>query len=220
LEVDMKGMVLGLAFVLGAAVLFAQEAVIREISGTVEVRAPGAAAWSPAEQGQRLGLNVMISTGFKSGAVIAIGNSTLSVQPLTRLSLEELVRAAGNEKVAISLRAGRIRAEVKPPAGGTAAFSVRSPIVTASVRGTAFEFDGVELRVEEGRVHVAGGDGGGTYVGAGHAVKTDIESGFTAGVAQAAREELTPPAPAGMGAVEAPAAAPAAGDIDAVFEWN
>jgi ferric-dicitrate binding protein FerR (iron transport regulator) len=110
--------------------------------------------------------------------------------------------------------------EVKPPVGGSAAFSVRSPIATASVRGTAFEFDGVELRVEEGRVHVTGGDGGGAYVGAGHAVKTDIESGFTAGAAQAAREELAPPVPAGAGAAEAPAAAPVAGEIDAGFEWS
>jgi ferric-dicitrate binding protein FerR (iron transport regulator) len=162
----------------------------------------------------------MISTGFKSGAVVAIGNSTLSVQPLSRLSVEELVLMERGEKVGVNLRAGRIRAEVKPPAGGKTEFTIRSPSVTASVRGTAFEFDGVELRVEEGRVHVAGGDGGGIYVGAGHAVKTDIESGLTAGVAQAAREELTPPAPAGAGAAEAPASAVLAGDIDAGFEWK
>lgn len=217
----MKRMVVGLAFLLGTAVLFAQEAVIREISGTVEVKAPGAAAWSPAERGQGIGREVIISTGFKSSAVIAIGNSTLSVQPLTRLSLEELVQAGSGEKVGINLRAGRIRADVKPPAGGRTEFIVKSPMATASVRGTSFEFDGIQLKVDEGRVHVAGGDGGGTYVGAGHLAKTDIETGLTVGTAETAKEELRPPVPAGMdSAPETRAAPPPVGDIEAEFDWK
>jgi hypothetical protein len=223
LEVAMKRTILGLAFLLGAAVIFAQEAVIREISGTVELKAPGAAAWSPARRGQRLGQNVLISTGFKSSAVIAIGNSTLSVQPLTRLSLEELVRAESGEKVDINLRAGRVRADVKPPVGGRTEFTVKSPTATASVRGTAFEFDGLRLKVDEGRVHVSGvAGGGGTYVGAGHQAKMDIETGRTAGAAETAKEELTPPAPVGVESVPEIKAAPSpsTGDMDIGFEWR
>jgi hypothetical protein len=217
----MKRMVLGLALLLGAAALFAQEAVIREISGTVELKAPGAAAWSPAQRGQTIGRNVMISTGFKSSAVIAIGNSTLMVQPLTRLSLEELLLVGGGEKVDISLRAGRVRADVKPPAGGKTDFTVKSPTATASVRGTSFEFDGIQLKVDEGRVHVSGTDGGGTYVGAGHVVKTDIETGRTLAVAETAREDLAPPVPTGVDSTpETKVTAPVTGDIEAGFEWN
>jgi hypothetical protein len=216
----MKKMILVLAFLAGAAGVFAQEALIREIRGTVEVKEPGAAVWSPAVRGQTIGRNVMISTGFKSGALIEIGNSTLNVQPLTRLSLEELAAADKNEQVNLTLRTGRIRANVKPPVGGILEFTVKSPNATASVRGTSFEFNGVELKVDEGRVHFVGGNGTGTYVAAGHEAKTDMETGRTVGAAERAREELTPPAPAGVDkAPEAPAASLGA-DMAAGFTWK
>jgi hypothetical protein len=225
LDMTIKRMLMGLLVLWSAAALFSQErtpAVIREISGTVEVKAPGAAAWSPAARGQALERSAVISTGFKSSALIAIGNSTLSVQPLTRLSLEELAAAENAEKVDINLRTGRVRANVKPPAGGTTSFTVRSPSATASVRGTAFEFNGLQLRVEEGRVHLSGGDGGGTYVGSGHLARTSIETGRTLGTGETAREELAPFVPAGVDRIPAPASAvpSASGDIDAGFVWN
>jgi hypothetical protein len=223
----MKKMMLGLALLLwGTAGLFAQaeiEAVIRELSGTVEIKAPGETGWSPARRGQRVTRNTVISTGFKSSALVALGNSTLSVLPLTRLSIEELLRTegAGGEKVDINLWTGRIRVEVKPPAGGTANFTVRSPTATASVRGTSFEFDGIRVSVDEGRVHMTGGDRSGVYVGAGHRVSTDMETGRTTGAAESAREDLTPPAPAGIDILpEVPAPLPPAGDIEAGFEWK
>jgi hypothetical protein len=162
----------------------------------------------------------MISTGFRSGAVITIGNSTLSVQPLTRLSLEELVRVEGSERAAINLRAGRVRAEVNPPAGTKIDFTVRSPIATASVRGTILEFDGMVLKVDEGRVRLAGGDGAGTYVAAGHEAKTDVETGRTVGAAEQAREELTLPAPAGADRAPEALAAPSAADMAVGFTWK
>jgi hypothetical protein len=190
---------MGLTFLLAAGIVCAQEAVIREINGTVEVKTSG--AWIPAQRGQELRRDTVISTGFKGSALIAIGNSTLTVQPLTRLSVEELVRAGSEEKVALNLRAGRIRADVKPPVGGTTEFTIRSPSATASVRGTSFEFDGIRLKVDEGRVHVSGGDRSGTYVGAGHQIITNIETGQTLSAAETAREELTPAMPAGTESV-------------------
>jgi hypothetical protein len=195
----MKKTLLGLALLLGAATLFTQEAVIREVVGTVELKAPGAADWSPAQGGQGITRNTLVSTGFKSSAVITLGNSTLKVQPLTRLSLEELVWAGENEKVEINLRAGRIRVEVKPPAGGSTGFTVRSPVATASVRGTIFEFNGILLLVDEGQVHFSGGDRSGAYVGTGRQVSTDLESGRTIGVRETVMEALTLPLPAGVG---------------------
>jgi ribosomal protein S28E/S33 len=51
----MRRAALGAVLLVGALVLYAQDdsrVVIREISGTVEVKEPGAADWVPARQGQ------------------------------------------------------------------------------------------------------------------------------------------------------------------------
>jgi hypothetical protein len=75
--------------------------------------------------------------------------------------------------------------------------------------------------VEEGRVHVAGNDRSGTYVGAGHSVSADIETGRMASVADTAREELVPALPAGMDSTpEIPADPPVQGNINAGFVWK
>lgn len=226
----MKQVILIAALLWGAQALFAQQAgspaagpqaVIREISGTVEIKTPGSAAWSPAAPGQILPRDAVVSTGFKSSARIDLGNSTLMVRPLTRLTLEELVRTESGEKVELNFRTGRVRAEVKPPAGGTVSFTVRSPTATASVRGTSFEFNGTRLRVDEGRVHLAGSGGTGTYVAAGHLARMDTETGRIAGAAETAVEELSPAAPAGTESTPAPAAKttfPAAA-VETGFEW-
>jgi hypothetical protein len=217
----MRKMVLGFLFVLGIPALFSQEVVIREISGTVEIKTPDAAGWSPARQGQIIPRTTVVSTGFKSTAVLTVGNSVLAVQPLTRLTVDEIQETSGKEQVNLSLQTGRIRADVKPPAGGKTEFTVKSPSATASVRGTSFEFDGIQLRVSEGRVHLSGGDRSGSFVGAGHQVRTDIESGRTGTVAEAAREELTPSLPSGVGTAPEIKVAPAtSGEIDAGFDWR
>jgi hypothetical protein len=214
-------LVIGALMVLGVCEGWGQEAVIREIHGDVEVKAPGEAAWVQAVVGQRLTEAAMISTGFRSGALIAVGNSVLTVRPLTRLSLEELSEQEGNERVNINLQVGRVRADVTPQAGRRTDFTVRSPIATASVRGTSFEFDGARLEVAEGRVYVTGRDAGGVYVSAGHAVSTDAETGRTASVAESAREELIVPVPAGVDSAPEVRAAPAqAGDVAAEFRWK
>jgi hypothetical protein len=202
----MKKIILGLAVFLGAGTLFSQEAVIREIRGTVEVKEPEAADWGPAQPGQSIARTAVVSTGFKSTAVIAIGNSVLTVQPLTRLTVEELTEEGDSERVNLNLRTGRIRADVRPPAGGKTEFVVRSPTATASVRGTVFEFNGIQLRVDEGRVHLRGNDRGGVYVGAGHQVQTSIDTGRTTAVVETARAEMTPSLPAGLDRVSEPRA--------------
>lgn len=222
----MKRILTGLLILCGASVLFAQEAIIRDISGTVEVKAPNAAEWQPAVQGQSIARKAVVSTGFKSTAVLAVGNSIISVQPLTRLTVEEIQESAGEERVNLNLQTGRIRADVKPPAGGRTEFTVKSPSATASVRGTSFEFDGINLQVDEGRVHFTGGNLIGTYVGVGHIARTDIDTGHTTGAAEITREELTPAIPAGIDSVpETPAITtsvitPVTGDINAGFDWQ
>jgi hypothetical protein len=217
----MKKITLGVLLLSCAALVCAQEAVIKEIVGTVEVKAPGEAAWVPAEQGQTVAQAAMVSTGFKSTALIAIGNSTLTVRPLTRLSLSELAAAEDGEKVNVNLRVGRVRADVKPPDAGKIDFTVRSPTATASVRGTVFDFDGTNLRVDEGRVHITGGDRSGVYVGAGHGVSTDIETGRTISVAEAVQEELAPALPAAVEKLSEQTAPPSAfGDLELNLSWK
>lgn len=132
--------------------LAAVEALIKETSGTVELKLPGTDAWIPAHAGDPVQAATVISTGFKSTAILVIGNSTLSVRPLTRMSLEDFLELDNSETVNIQLRAGRVRAEVSPPAGGKTAFAVSSPMATASVRGTVFEFNMVRLWVSSGLI--------------------------------------------------------------------
>jgi hypothetical protein len=171
--------------------LYAQEAYIREVIGTVEVKAPGTSAWRAARIGERISRDTLISTGFKSSVRIDLGNSTLIVRPVSRLSLEELQRIQNSESVQLNLVTGRVRADVRPPPSGKTAFTVRSPTGSASVRGTAFTFDGVNLNVADGNVYFTGGDGLGVYVGAGHRAVSDPLTGRASGAAEQFRAELT-----------------------------
>ncbi len=181
-----------------AVLAFAQApvAVIRQVAGTVEIRAPGR-DWVPAKAGASLTKDTAISTGFKSVAVITVGASTLTVKPLTRLTLEEIARLEGSETVRLALLSGRVRADVKPPAGGKTDFSVKSPTATASVRGTGFDQDEVNLDVDDGEVEYTGPDGQPVQVGAGQSSTVD-EDGGTVPPEDMPDQSLSPPPPAGL----------------------
>ena len=140
-----------------AALVFAQnpDAVFRETAGTVELKKAGATEWIPAKAGDRIEEETIISTGFKSMAIISVGNSTLSVRALTRMSLKDLKTLDETETVSINLNTGRVRAEVNPPSGSKANFTIQTPSVTASVRGTVFDLDPVSIQVIEGTVNYA-----------------------------------------------------------------
>jgi hypothetical protein len=131
---------------------------LQSLTGKVEVKENSNSPWVAASVGARLTRNSSISTGLRSTATLALGNSVLTIRPLTRLTLEELAKRE-TEKITVYLQTGRVRAEVTPPEGGKTDFTVRSPIATASVRGTAFDFDTVNLKVDTGRVRFAGADG-------------------------------------------------------------
>jgi hypothetical protein len=206
---NMRALCAGFLLMAGGALLFGQAsggAYIRETTGTVEIKPASAAEWVAARAGDRISADTIISTGFKSTASISVGNSILTVRPLTRLSLEELQLVQGNETVRINLQTGRLRADVNPPSGFRTDFAIRAPSATASVRGTSFEFDGVNLSVDEGRVHVAGGNGGAVYVGAGHSAVSDPRTGRTAGAQETILAELIPALPAAADGMREPAA--------------
>ena len=143
----------------GAAFVFAQSGVIRELTGEVELKPAGASAFVPAVAGSPVALDTIVSTGFKSTAIIAVGSSVITVRPLTRLSLAEIQSTSGTENINVNLQAGRVKVDVKPPAGTRTNFTVQSPSATASVRGTGFEFDTFNLKVNEGKVAFQGKNG-------------------------------------------------------------
>ena len=126
-------------------------ATITEVAGKVEYKLPGK-DWVAAKTGAILPAGSLISTGFKSTAILKTESATLTVKPVTRLSLEELVKSEGTTKTQMFLMAGRVKAEVTPRKGEQAEFKVKSPTATASVRGTGFEFDGQNLLVDHGAV--------------------------------------------------------------------
>jgi hypothetical protein len=135
---------------------FAQSGVITGMAGTVELKLAGADAFAQATLGETVALDTIISTGFKSTATITVGSATIIARPLTRLKLAEIAEAQGTETINVNLQAGRVRVDVKPPAGTKANFTVQSPHATASVRGTVLDVDSRSLWVREGSVHYEG----------------------------------------------------------------
>jgi len=178
-----------------------QTGVIKELTGEVEIKPAGASAFVPATAGAQIALNTIVSTGFRSTAIIAIGSSLLTVRPLTRLSLAEIQSSSNTESVNVNLQAGRVKVDVKPPAGTKTNLKVQSPSATASVRGTSFEFDTVNLDVYEGRVVFGSITGAPAIVDAGKASFVNVD-GTTADPSSVEDTSLLPQSPVGMPQVE------------------
>jgi hypothetical protein len=189
---------------------FAQQGTIQDTTGTVEIKQAGAASFTAAKQGDPVAGDTVISTGFKSSATIRVGSSTIVVRHLTRLSFAEISSSQGAEQVNLDLHTGRVRVDVKPPAGTKVDFSVRGPTATASVRGTSFDFDTINLTVNEGTVAYSGARGRPMMVSAGSASRIDPLSGRPVDPIVSAAANLLPPAPMGVSAANTPAPAPAA----------
>jgi len=152
--------------------LFSISAVVEEIKGKVELKAPGG-SWQSAERGMELGKGTTISTGFNSEAEIAIGGSILKVSALTRMDLEELIEREGTIDTSLNLKVGKVKADVRSTEGMRNNFRVRSPQSTAAVRGTIFEYDGYTLTVEQGSVALSNNLGQIRAVSGGERSKTD-----------------------------------------------
>jgi len=169
----MKKAVFAFILVLAALSAFAQNGVIKELSGTVELKNSSSAAFVAAKAGDIVNQDTVVSTGFKSTALIEIGSTVIAVRPLTRLTLTEIRASSGSESLNVNLQSGRIRVDVNPPAGAKASMAVSSPSATASVRGTSFEFDTRNLHVNSGNVVFKGTRGQGTLITAGFNSSTD-----------------------------------------------
>jgi len=179
-----------------AGFAFAQNGLITEVTGTVEIKRAGSADFVPASAGDQLTWDTVVSTGFRSTALITAGSSVITVQPLTRLTLSELSNSAGNETINVGLQTGRVRVDVNPPAGTQTNMTVRGPSATASVRGTSFEFDTRNLNVQHGTVAFQGDRGGVFLVTAGQ-VSLIQPDGKVADPIETNAAALVPPPPAG-----------------------
>jgi len=175
---------------------FLQSSVIKKMTGTVELKQAGAASFVPAVVGAQLSADTIISTGFKSTALVEVGSAVISVMPLTRLTITEIFAEEGTETIKMSLRAGRLRVDVKPPDGTKTALTVQSSAATASVNGASFYFDTMNVRVNEGTVALKGNNGYTVLVNGGSS--SGVDSYSIAAAPQNNNEAgLSPPAPAG-----------------------
>ena len=200
--------------------LFAQSGTIRELSGTVELKHANSSNFVAAKIGDRVNQDTVVSTGFRSTALVEIGSAAITVLPMTRLTLTEIQASSGVESLNVNLQAGRVRVDVNPPAGTRASMTVSAPSATASVRGTSFSFDGKNVSVGEGTVSLQGNRGLGVPVGAGFvsAVSRDgkaSDSVYTAASSSSAiigggDTSLVPGSPSGS---DSASAAEAAGTI-------
>jgi hypothetical protein len=205
-----------------AVSVFAQSGKVSDMYGTVELKPAGASAFVPAKPGDAVSKDTVVSTGYKSGATLVVGSSTIQVKALTRLSLAELAQEQNVEKINVSLQAGRVRVDVKPPAGTKTDFTVKSPSATASVRGTGFDFDTKNLSVSNGTVAYAGTRGASILVSAGSDSYADAATGKAADPIETGAAALLPPPPPGSdAAVSAPSSATQqAVEYSMTFSWQ
>jgi len=160
----MRKIIIALVLILTALSAFAQNGVIKDLTGTVELKTANSAVFVAAKAGDAVSQDTVVSTSFKSTALIEIGSTIIAVRPLTRMTLTEIRASSESESLNVSLQTGRIRVDVKPPAGTKAIMTATSPTSTASVRGTSFELDARNLHVISGNVAFKGSRGAFTVI--------------------------------------------------------
>lgn len=193
----MKKIFIALLLLTVSVGVFAQSALITGLSGTVELKAAGSAAYVPAKTGDQISRDTIISTGFRSTALLQAGSAVIAVRPLTRLSLTEISASQNRETLNVNLQAGRVRVDVNPPAGTRAAMTVTSPSATASVRGTSFDFDTQNLAVDQGTVNFRGNRGYEIQVSAGSSSTVATYSGRALPPQNRTNSGIAPQAPVG-----------------------
>ena len=127
--------------------------VLKDLRGKVEVK-PLGKNWMPATEGMKVDMLATISTGFDSSVTLVIDKNQVRLEPLTRLTVDKILEKSGSLSTSLHLRVGNVSASVKSSTGVSQTFQVTSPQSTASVRGAAFDFDGLVVVVREGVVQI------------------------------------------------------------------
>lgn len=141
------------AFLLASAPSWGADIAVTVAKITGKAQLQKGADWVPLTPGQKLGSGDTVSTGFRSELLLQIGPSTVTVKALSRVTLQNLTQEGTSLKTDLYLKVGKVSAEVnKSESVQSQKFQVASPVATASVRGTAFSFDGTNLQVSRGLV--------------------------------------------------------------------
>lgn len=131
---------------------YSQDAFLDDIKGKVEIKRSESESWGPANNGMEVYLSDMLSTGFGASATLKMDNSSVIIKPLSRLTMDMLIKSEKKVTTSLFLQVGAITAEVESSSDVRQNFQVQSPFSTASVRGTKFDYDGKKLEVFDGKV--------------------------------------------------------------------
>jgi len=227
----MRKIFLAFLLVFFAAASYSQTGIIRELTGDVTLKPAGSSVFIPAKTGNEVAQNTIVSTGFKSTAIIEVGSTLITVQPLTRLSLAEIRSSQNTENLNVNLQAGRIRVDVKPPAGTRANTTVQTPSATASVRGTVFEMNTLNLDVIEGAVNWKSLNGLSSNVPAGFKGSIDADGNVSNHAENIKNTAVAAPVGAGLSGERVSSSvspsgssdrnkSPSDGDVKVNFTWD
>lgn len=149
------------AFSVCFSFLFAADftAQVVSISGKVEVL--NGNLWETLSVGDNIKSGDTIQTGFRSSAVLKIKDSTVNVEALTRMTVEQLSENSEKDNVRVFVKTGGVKSDVQKSNGKKVGFTVRTPVATASVRGTEFSventFSSTRVNTTRGKVAVWNG---------------------------------------------------------------
>lgn len=128
------------------------DATVVSAKGKAEILKGG--SWSSLAAGATVSKGDVIQTGFKSEVVLKLKETTVTVAPLTRITMEQLAEKKDKDDSKIFLDTGSLKSDIKKSENRRVGFQVRSPVATASVRGTviaaAVTFDGMNLDTYSG----------------------------------------------------------------------
>jgi hypothetical protein len=142
-----------LAAAAAAFPLYAEKASVISVRGKAEVSRDG--KWVSLHADDTVAEGEVISTGFKSEAVLVYQGSTMKLGSLTRITLEKLAESDAGESVSVFLNTGAIRSKVTHEENRRVSYTVRNPVAVASVRGTEYDFTGsTRISCYEGAVAV------------------------------------------------------------------
>lgn len=137
--------------------LFALEAKVVSAKGKTEVQMADG-AWTPLKIGSTIQKGAVIQTGFKSELILKIKETTVTVAPLSRITVEQLAEKGDKDDTRLFLDTGSLKSDVKKTVDRRVGFTVRSPVATASVRGTIVgvtnKFKSTDVKGYEGSIAV------------------------------------------------------------------
>ncbi len=150
----MKKVLLTIAILALMLPLFSFTGTVISTTGKVEIETDS--GWKPLQKGDTVDTGRIISTGFRSMATIQLAESNVTVNQLTRLSLEQLTETNDAHESEVFLDLGSISADVNRAQNKRVGFVVNTPVATASVRGTSFKMGVDTLSVSSGLVSYGG----------------------------------------------------------------